>query len=111
VEDLGRHRRPVPDLVARGPHADVRGEQRFPVDGLAASYTVDGNSFQAEKPRVWGEGKTTRLNGSRGFDLHPDSTRVVIGAVRDSNGNTETEKAIFVFNFFDELRPIAPTVK
>jgi serine/threonine-protein kinase len=79
---------------------------------MSSSYTVDGNSFHAEKPTVWGEGQINRLNGQRGFDLHPDGVRVVLGDVRAADARTRGGRAVFVLNFFDELRRLAsPTGK
>jgi hypothetical protein len=74
---------------------------------MAVSYSVDGNSFRPEKPRVWAEGRIARLNGQRGFDLHPDGNRVVISGA-EADVQVKQDKAVFVFSFFDELRRIAP---
>jgi Tol biopolymer transport system component len=74
---------------------------------MAVSYSVGGNSFRPEKPRVWAEGRIARLNGQRGFDLHPDGNRVVISGAQ-ADAQAKQDKAVFVFNFFDELRRIAP---
>jgi hypothetical protein len=78
---------------------------------MAVSYSVEGNSFRSEKPRVWGEGRIARLNGQRGFDFHPDGNRVAIAGVRPTDAQTKQDKAVFVFNVFEELRRIAPAVK
>jgi hypothetical protein len=78
---------------------------------MAASYSVEGNSFRPEKPRVWGEGRIDRLNGQRGFDLHPDGNRVAFSGVRPADAQTKQDKAIFVFNLFEELRRTAPAAK
>lgn len=78
---------------------------------MVAFYSVAGNSFRSERPRVWGEGRIARLNGQRGFDLHPDGNRVAISGVRETDGRTKPDKAIFVVNFFDELRRIAPAAQ
>ena len=49
------------------------------------------------------------LRNYRGFDLHPDGERFALGAVPDAPQSTAAQnKAVFVFNFFDELRRIAP---
>jgi len=77
---------------------------------MAVAYSVDANSFRAEKPVVWAEGTFGRPNGQRGFDIHPDGRRVAA-----LGGQPETlarqDRAVFVFNFFDELRRIAPPSK
>ena len=46
---------------------------------MAASYTVKGNRFVPEKPRVW----IAKVGGTH-WDLAPDGTRVVVLAPLDS---------------------------
>jgi serine/threonine-protein kinase len=77
---------------------------------MVASYTVEGDSFKADKPRPWSEQPVVALPRQRVFDLHPDGDRI---AASVSSGQTEnkTDNATFVFNFFDELRRIAPISK
>ena len=48
--------------------------------------------------------------GSRMFDLHPDGTRVAFAPVPLSPA-VKQDKLTFLFNFFDELRRIAPVAK
>ena len=74
---------------------------------MVASYTVEGDSFKADKPRLWSEQAILPLRNFRYFDLHPDGDRV---AVADPSGQAEEklDKVTFIFNFFDELRRIAP---
>jgi serine/threonine-protein kinase len=71
---------------------------------LAVSYAVNGDSFVAEKPRVW----IDKLGGTD-WDLGPDGRRV---AVVTPVAATETPKpdheVTFLFNFFDELRRRVP---
>jgi hypothetical protein len=73
-----------------------------------AGYTVEGDSFRAEKPRVWSPGLVASLGPfNRTFDMHPDGERV---AVLKASGEAETrrDKVVLILNFFDELRRIAP---
>jgi serine/threonine-protein kinase len=71
---------------------------------LAVSYSVNDESFVAEKPRVW----IDKLGGTD-WDLGPDGRRV---AVVTPVAATETPKpdheVTFLFNFFDELRRRMP---
>jgi serine/threonine protein kinase len=77
---------------------------------MVASYTVEGDSFKADKPRVWSDQPIMPSRTGRSFDLHPDGDRVAVGA--PSNQSEEKlDKVTFVFNFFDELRRIAPPSK
>ena len=74
---------------------------------IGVPYTVAGDRFQAEKPRVWSE-TPVQLRGGTGasFDLHPDGDRVVMApAAAATAGPTHVT---LIFNFFDELRRLAP---
>jgi eukaryotic-like serine/threonine-protein kinase len=79
---------------------------------MAANYTVKGDTFAVEKPRVW----IAKLGGTPGaladWDLAPDGKRV---AVLTPEGNVEAPKQeheiVMLQNFFDELRRKAPASK
>jgi len=66
---------------------------------------VKGNSFVADKPRVW----ASNVAGP-GFDLAPDGKRVAVLTTMES---TETPKSehdvVFLLNFSDYLRQPVPT--
>jgi len=76
---------------------------------MVAAYVVEGDSFRAERPRLWPAGRYV-ARGSRMFDLHPDGTRVAFAPVPLSPA-VKQDKLTFLFNFFDELRRIAPVAK
>jgi serine/threonine-protein kinase len=76
---------------------------------MVTSYMADGNSFRAQKPQPWSKASfAPRFGGQRYFDLHPDGSRVALTAALDSSVEPKQDKVVFVFNFFDELRRIAP---
>jgi len=82
------------------------------------SYAAEADSFAADKPRRWSDVQySPRFDGvifgstdpgTRSFDLHPDGERVAIAPVPESWDRGKQYKVTFVFNFFDELRRIAP---
>jgi eukaryotic-like serine/threonine-protein kinase len=74
---------------------------------MVVSYTVEGDSFKADKPRLWSEQPIVALPRLRQFDLHPDGERLV-AAVPVSQAEEKLDKVTFIFNFFDELRRVAP---
>jgi hypothetical protein len=75
---------------------------------MVAPYTVAGDRFHAEKPRIWSEGRFARgLPRSRPFDLHPDGERFAVIEKPNSEEPKET-RVVFILNFFDYLRRIAP---
>jgi hypothetical protein len=73
---------------------------------MVASYSVEGDSFKADKPRVWSERRFMTRPG-RSFDLHPDGERFALAAAPENEAATQ-DTLVFIFNFFDELRRIAP---
>jgi eukaryotic-like serine/threonine-protein kinase len=78
---------------------------------MAVSYSVNGDSFVAEKPRVWIE----KLGGAVGppnYDLAPDGKRVaVLTPVESTEAAKPDHEVTFLFNLFDELRRRVPTGK
>ena len=75
-----------------------------------ASYAVQGDSFRAEKPRVWSPGRVAWRAGSARFDPHPDGKRFAVVAAAEET-EVRQDKVVFITNFFDELRRIAPPAK
>jgi hypothetical protein len=72
---------------------------------MVASYTVKGDAFQADKPRVWSERRFMERSPFRSFGLHPDGERVVLAE------RAEPDTLVLIFNFFDELRRMAPSAR
>jgi eukaryotic-like serine/threonine-protein kinase len=79
---------------------------------MVASYKADGPAFQALKPQLWSDGQFTDFNGGaqRNFDLHPNGQGFAVLKASESP-ETKVDKVTFIFNFFDELRRIAPPGK
>jgi Tol biopolymer transport system component len=80
---------------------------------MIAPFAVKDNAFHAEKPRPWSDGRYVERAGNRGFDLHPDGERFAIAfpPAPPMPGGGRLDKVVFIFNFFDELRRIAPSTK
>ena len=74
---------------------------------MVAPYTLDGNSFRADKPQLWSEARHITRLGSRMFDLHPDGERFALVGMPETPTETRPDKVVVVFSFFDELRRIA----
>jgi serine/threonine-protein kinase len=75
-----------------------------------ASYAAQGDSFRAEKPRAWSPGRIPWRAGSARFDAHPDGKRFAVVAAAEET-EVRRDKVVFITNFFDELRRIAPPAK
>ena len=56
----------------------------------------------------WSEARYVGNRPWRVFDLHPDGERFAIGPELQATGSTNHDKVVFIVNFFDELRRIAP---
>ena len=76
---------------------------------MVAPYTVEGDSFRADKPRLWSEARFIPRPRQRSIDLHPDGDRFALAAVTETEA--KQDKVVFIFNFFDELRRPAPPKK
>jgi serine/threonine-protein kinase len=74
---------------------------------MAASYTVKGDTFVSDKPRVW----IAKLGGTA-YDLAPDGKRVaVLTPTQAAEAPKQEHEVVFLQNFFDELRRKAPAGK
>ena len=80
---------------------------------MVAAYTVKGDSFLADEPRLWSEKKLRGFaNLTRNAGLAPDRKR--IAAIMPAEGPKEQKAqthVIFLQNFFDEVRRRAPIGK
>ena len=79
---------------------------------MVAPYTVEGDLFRAEKPRVWSEAQWSEArfgsSPNRVFDLHPDGRRFAVLKSLVSQAEPKRDRLTLIFNFGDELRRIAP---
>ena len=82
---------------------------------MVVSYTSSGESFRADKARLWSPGQFTdrATNISNiNFSQHPDGKRFAV--LKTSGAETAPppiSKVSFIFNFFDELRRKVPAGK
>jgi serine/threonine-protein kinase len=76
---------------------------------MVASYTAEGGSFRANKPQVWWTGQAAGRPRLSRYDLHPDGNRFALAIAQDAAA--KQDRVVFVFNFFDELRRLAPVTK
>jgi serine/threonine-protein kinase len=76
---------------------------------MVVPYAIDGGSFRSEKPRLWSEGPFAVRPGARSLDPHPDGERFAVLA--NPQAEVTHNKVVFILNFFDELRRIAPPTR
>jgi serine/threonine protein kinase len=87
----------------REPHWPRNGHDLFYQSGdqiMAVSYTVKGDTFVAEKPRVW----IAKLGGPD-WAMAPDGKRVlVLTPAESAEAPKQEHEVVFLMNFFDYLR-------
>jgi serine/threonine-protein kinase len=88
------------ELLYRGPDRHI----------MVVPYTVEGDSFKADKPRIWSEQVIWARAYQSSYDLHPDGQRLAV-ALPLAQAEEKLDKMTFIFNFSDELRRIAPATK
>jgi serine/threonine-protein kinase len=90
-----------PELFYGGPDGRI----------MVATYTSEGGSFHAAKPTAWSDTRYDSRPRQRSFDLHPDGERFAISSFQQLQDSLRRDKVVFIFNFFDELRRLAPVRK
>jgi len=77
---------------------------------MVAGYTVQGDSFVPGKPWLWSERALANdVNASKNVDLASDGKRVVaLMPAEGSEAQQSWRHVVFLENFFDELRRLAP---
>jgi serine/threonine-protein kinase len=78
---------------------------------MVASYTVVGDVFRSENPRVWSERRLANVGLNGTYDVAQDGKR--IAALMPVEGATQQGRThvVYIENFFDELRRLAPPGK
>ncbi len=73
---------------------------------MVAAYTAEGDSFVADKPRMWSEKQLGIDNlGRVNFDIAPDGKRIAaLMPAQTAEAQKAQSHVIFLENFFDELR-------
>jgi serine/threonine-protein kinase len=80
---------------------------------MVAPYTVEGDSFKADKPQLWSPAGYQSVGGA-GFGpyaIHPDGKRLALAAAEPNGPGAIQDKIVLVSNFFDYLNKIAPSKK
>jgi len=76
---------------------------------MVATYTASGDSFRADKPRLWSLGQFTNFGGGiSSFDLHPDGERFAVLKAPGTDETAAVNKVNIVLNWFDELKRRVP---
>ena len=81
---------------------------------MVAGYSVKGDSFVSDKPKVWSDKRIAGFGfiGGAGFDLAPDGKRIVALMPVDTPEAQQAQSHVtFLMNFGDELRRKVPVGK
>jgi hypothetical protein len=72
---------------------------------MVVNYTVKGDSFVPEKPRLWSGKQLANLGTGRNYDVAPDGKHCVVLMPVGSAEPRETQSHVtLVVNFLDEVR-------
>jgi hypothetical protein len=80
---------------------------------MVVSYSVKGDTFVADKPRVWSaQSLALALSGAVGaqYDVFPDGKRIAAATYAGGPTQQEAGHVIFLENFVDELQRKAPLI-
>ncbi len=80
---------------------------------MMVPFTVSNGAFVPAKPRPWSQTTFSStppiVTYGPGFDLHPDGERfAVTPPLQSASDATAASQVVLLFNFFDELRRVAP---
>ena len=73
----------------------------------SASYTTSGDSFIAEKPKLWAPSTFVSIPNCYAYDLHPDGERVVLFETPQEDRGGQTQ-VVFVTNFREYVKTLLP---
>ncbi len=79
---------------------------------MVTAYAVKGDSFVADKPRMWSDKQLGDPANRKNFDLAPDGKRIVaLMPVETAEAQKAQKQVTFLMNFSDELRRKVPIGK
>ena len=71
---------------------------------MVVTYSVEGDSFRAGRPRLWSEGQFTDRDINQNFAPHPDGKRFAVLKATESSEEASLHHINLVTNWFDEVR-------
>ena len=78
---------------------------------MAVAYTTTGQSFRADKPRLWSTGQFQTRPRIRSFDVHPDGERIAVAPAPTLESAAKQNQVVFILNFFDELKRLGSVTR
>jgi Tol biopolymer transport system component len=77
---------------------------------MVVPYSVEGDEFRPGPSRVWSDTQYVPRQ-QRSIGLDPNGERFAVATVAQDQVQAKQDKVVFIFNFFDELRRLAPLTK
>ena len=71
---------------------------------MVVTYSAQGESFGASKPRLWSEVRIADRPNARDYDLHPDGERFAVLMPAQEQVEQERDHVVLIQNFFELLR-------
>ena len=71
---------------------------------MVVTYSVEGDSFRAGRPRLWSEGQFTDRGLNQNFALHPNGKRFAVLKAPEDSEQTGPTHVNLILNWFDEVR-------
>ena len=71
---------------------------------MAVSYSDEGDSLRAGRPRLWSEGQFTNRGSDQNFALHPDGKRFAVLKRAEDTEAPEVTHVNLILDWFDEVR-------
>ena len=71
---------------------------------MVVTYSVEGDSFRAGRPRLWSKGQFTDRGMGGNFALHPDGKRFAVLKATEGTEEVALDHLTLVTNWFDEVR-------
>ncbi len=71
---------------------------------MVVTYSVEGDSFRAGRPRLWSEGQLVFQGFEPNFALHPDGKRFAVLKAAEDTEEAALDHLTLVTNWFDEVR-------
>ena len=73
---------------------------------MVATYSAEGESFEASRPRLWSEVSiwTSDRKSYSDYDLHPDGERFAVKIAAEEQVEEKRDKVVLIENFFELLR-------
>jgi hypothetical protein len=76
---------------------------------MVVPFEAHGDSFVADKPRVWSERVPVFFAATKFYDPAPDG-KSIVALMRADAPEEPHDRVIFLLNFFDELRRRLPPI-